>query len=150
MPNCQLSSLAHVGNKCLLGCLRMKRGKPIHIGQRTTLWYYFKTCSPLNHPHQFLSSYLWSSIMDNRRREILCSLMIFMVLKYFIVSTYFIALRAQNNSHYKWGHPHLGYYQTEIVSNQPLRKKIAQKKIAKELLHESWLILSWLDLCHNR
>lgn len=47
----------------------------------------FKTCSPLNHPHQFLSSYLWSSIMDNRRREILCSLMIFMVLKYFIVST---------------------------------------------------------------
>ncbi len=47
----------------------------------------FKTCSPLNHPHQFLSSYLWSSIMDNRRREILCSLVIFMVLKYVIVST---------------------------------------------------------------
>ena len=47
----------------------------------------FKTCSPLNHPHQFLSSYLWSSIMDNWRREILCSLVIFMVLKYVVVST---------------------------------------------------------------
>ena len=39
-----------------------------------------------------------------------------------------IALRAQNNSHYQWGHPYLGYYQTEIMSNQPLREKDCTKK----------------------
>ena len=66
----------------------------------------FKTCSPLNHPHQ-------------------------------------------NNSHYQWGlYPHLGYYQTEIVSNQPLRKKIAQKKSLRSYYSkERELGISCLKLC---
>ena len=39
---CNFSLNKNLDNLCLLGCLRMKRGKPIHIGQNTTLWYYLR------------------------------------------------------------------------------------------------------------